>query len=242
MNRGDTDTDQAGFYPPPPKDGDGEDHRALPVKTRISANRGVWQRKRLLAVIVIVLGLLLIAGKFFAFANKVAHLQIPKDPRADAIVVLTGGTERVQQAIHLLGEGHAGRLLISGVHPGTTPKQIAYMTKTDMPLLSCCVDLDRVALNTEGNALETARWMAGNGFSSLILVTSAYHLPRAQTELASVMPGIRMIPYPVYSSELDLKAWYRSPATTRLLIREYSKYTLAGLRVALVRAGKALGL
>ena len=168
---------------------------------------------------------------FIRFADMVASISMPRDIRADAIVVLTGGTERVSHAVRLLEEKRAERLLISGVHPGTTVAQISIMTGSDASLFDCCVDLDRLALNTEGNAIETASWARKHAFSSLLLVTSAYHLPRAQAELQRALPNVRLIPYPVQPSGMDLKSWYREPATIRLLLREYVKYTLASLRI-----------
>ena len=128
------------------------------------------------------------------------------------------------------------RLLISGVHPVTTRKQIARMTSADMPLFDCCVDLDRLALNTAGNATETAAWVRSHDFRSLLLVTSAYHLPRAQVELAEVLPDVKLLSYPVYPAGLDLKSWYLSPRTVLLLMREYVKYTLARLRILVAHA------
>jgi len=99
-----------------------------------------------------------------------------------------------------------------------------------MPLEENSVDLDRVALNTAGNATETASWVQKNGFASLLVVTSAYHLPRAQVELSQVLPDVQLIAYPVFSKDLNLDTWYREPATMRLLMREYVKYILARLR------------
>jgi len=86
-------------------------------------------------------------------------------------------------------------------------------------------------LNTEGNAIETASWAKKHGFTSLLVVTSAYHLPRARVELQGALPKVDLIAYPVYSAGLDLKSWYRHPATIQLLMREYVKYTLASLRI-----------
>jgi len=181
--------------------------------------------------LVCVLILVAVTASFIRFADKVAAISMPDDIRADAIVVLTGGTERVSHAIRLLEENRADRLLISGVHPGTTVAQISTMTGSDKSLFECCVDLDRLALNTEGNAIETASWARKHAFSSLLLVTSAYHLPRAEAELQGALPDVRLIPYPVQPSGMDLKNWYRQPATIRLLMREYVKYTLASLRI-----------
>ncbi|WP_417687385.1 YdcF family protein [Roseibium sp.] len=184
---------------------------------------------------IFALGFVGLSVSFLNFAGTVGASSAPDDPRADAIVVLTGGTERVERAVALLVEGRASRLLISGVHPGTTQQQIATMTSGDLPLFECCVDLDRVALNTTGNALETASWVQEHGFRSLLVVTSAYHLPRASLELAEVLPNVELVPYPVYQPRLDLRSWYRSPKTIRLLLREYVKYTLARLRIVVSR-------
>jgi len=179
--------------------------------------------------------LIVFSGFFGVFAQKVSTANMPLDPRADAIVVLTGGTERISQALTLLDEGRAQRLLISGVHPGTTRDQIVSVTSANRPLFDCCVDLDRIALNTAGNATETANWVAQHGFKTLLVVTSAYHLPRASLELAETLPDVKLVPYPVFSSGLDLSSWYSNRQTMQLLMREYVKYTLARLRIAASR-------
>jgi len=188
-------------------------------------------RKCLACVLGFIVVVGLVIGSFASFAERVATIETPRDPRADAIVVLTGGKERISKAMRLLEKGRAERLLISGVHPGSSARQIAQATSSDLPLFTCCVDLDRAALNTLGNATETASWVAEHEFETLLVVTSAYHLPRAELELAEVLPNVGLLPYPVFSSERDLTAWYSSFDTLKLLMREYVKYTLARLRI-----------
>ncbi|MEJ8474881.1 YdcF family protein [Roseibium algae] len=197
------------------------------------------RRGRFIYVLLVLVPLLVLIPvflSFLSFAHHVGTVSSPDDPRADAIVVLTGGTERVERAVALLSEGRAMRLLISGVHPGTTPEQIASITSAEMPLFDCCVDLDRLAMNTTGNASQTAAWVRSNGFKSLLVVTSAYHIPRALVELGESLPGVLLLPYPVYPSSLDLQSWYLSPKTSLLLMREYVKYTLARLRIFVTHA------
>jgi len=210
------------------------------VLFRGSAKRRAFRFKGLLwGVLLGFAGILIVfAGFFGVFAQKVSTANMPVDPRADAIVVLTGGTERISQALTLLDEGRARRLLISGVHPGTTRDQIVSVTSANRPLFDCCVDLDRIALNTAGNAAETAHWVSRHGFETLLVVTSAYHLPRARLELADTLPDVELVPYPVFSSGLDLSSWYSNRQTMQLLMREYVKYTLARLRIA---ANRLLG-
>ncbi|WP_417711306.1 YdcF family protein [Roseibium aggregatum] len=208
-----------------------QDQRAV----RRSTTRGDIRKKRFgLRVLFVAVVTALVAGtagQFAMFAQKVANARVPATANADAIVVLTGGHARVNEAVRLLEEGRANRLLISGVHPGTTREQLAAVTASNMPLETNSVDLDRVALNTAGNAVETANWVRKNGFSSLLVVTSAYHLPRAKVELAGALPDVSLIAYPVFSKDLKLDHWYREPATMRLLMREYVKYILARLRI-----------
>ncbi len=98
-------------------------------------------------------------------------------------------------------------------------------------LLSCCVDLDYSALNTYGNAVQARRWAVEHGFQSLIVVTSAYHMPRALAELAHQLPDARLIPFPVVSDRLRIEPWWSSGDTTRLVLSEYLKYLAAKVRM-----------
>ncbi|MEM8701815.1 MAG: YdcF family protein [Pseudomonadota bacterium] len=201
---------------------------------RSRSTTGGGRKKRFGLRIAFVAVLLALAGgtlgQFLYFAHQISTATVPNAANADAIVVLTGGQARVSEALRLLEEGHADRLLISGVHPGTTREQLAAVTSSNMPLEKASVDLDRVALNTAGNATETAVWVQKNGFNSLLVVTSAYHIPRAKAELSDVLPDVDLIAYPVFAKDLELDTWYRKPATIRLLMREYVKYILARLR------------
>jgi uncharacterized SAM-binding protein YcdF (DUF218 family) len=56
-------------------------------------------------------------------------------------------------------------------------------------VMECCVTLGFAALDTRGNARETAHWMAQNRFTSLRLVTSDWHMRRTALELSRQLPG-----------------------------------------------------
>ena len=102
---------------------------------------------------------------------------------------------------------------------------------------SCCVDLDRSAVNTRSNAAETRRWARERGFKSLIVVTSNYHMPRAIVELSHAMPDIELIPFAVVGDKWRDEPWWTSGATLRLLLSEYVKYVAAEVRVRLADVG-----
>ena len=100
-------------------------------------------------------GILLLGGGFGWFVSRIANDEITLDRNADGIVVLTGAAARIPDAIELLATDHGKRLLITGVHRATSASEIAKLTPLYSKYFTCCVDLDRSALNTFGNALES---------------------------------------------------------------------------------------
>jgi uncharacterized SAM-binding protein YcdF (DUF218 family) len=178
---------------------------------------------------------------FAGFAWLVPSEQVILDRNADGIVVLTGGTSRVNDALELLASGRGKRLLITGVNAGTTTGDIAHEVLNYDRWLSCCVDLDYSALNTLGNAVQTRRWALDHGFRSLIVVTSAYHMPRALAELAHQLPDAALVPYPVVSDRLRVEPWWSNGDTAKLVLSEYLKFLFAKVRMRFDSANAADG-
>ena len=190
------------------------------------ARRGHSGGSRALRFVAAGLGLLGIAflagfGIFLASLDRLEHS--PPAP-TDGIVALTGGSQRIGDAIDLLAQGFARRLLITGVNERTSRDEIARLKPEKRQLVDCCVDLDYRARNTIGNAHEISHWAQRNNFRSLIVVTSNYHMPRTLAELDHASPEIRKVPFPVVTETVDADAWWHRGATMRLLVSEYAKY------------------
>jgi uncharacterized SAM-binding protein YcdF (DUF218 family) len=170
---------------------------------------------------------LLLAGGFFWFAFTIPVEENTLSRNADGIVVLTGAASRIPDAIELLAAERGKRLLITGVHRATSAKEIARLTPLYSKFFTCCIDLDRSALNTFGNALETKRWAHEHNFGSLIVVTSNWHMPRAMAELAHQLPEVTLIAFPVMSEKVKAEPWWQNVDTARFLFAEYLKYLFA---------------
>jgi uncharacterized SAM-binding protein YcdF (DUF218 family) len=177
-----------------------------------------------------VLATALLFVGFLRFADSVTTLKPPAEPKADAIVVLTGGYQRIDQAVALLEKGAGKRLLISGVHPSTTPGQIRKTTSAPVALFNCCVDIGYDAIDTIGNAQEASNWIHAKGYKSVLVVTNNYHMPRSLAELSYVDAETQFIPYPVVNSDLKTRAWFTDPNALRVMLAEYAKVLLAGAR------------
>lgn len=169
---------------------------------------------------------------FAGFVGKINALAVPSPASADGIVVVTGGSARIEVALQLLEDGAAERLLISGVHDNTDATMLVRRTQTDPALFDCCVDLDHAAMDTAGNAREAARWAQEHDFQSLLVVTSAYHIPRTTREMARLLPGVELIAFPIDPATGDYRASGNQSASwsITLLAREFAKLQFARIR------------
>lgn len=161
---------------------------------------------------------------FTWFVHRI-HQPYDPPPRAEGIVVLTGGADRIQTALRLLEEDHATRLLVSGAGAGVDLADLAHLSGLHAAPLSGRVTLGHAATSTRGNALETAAWVGRYHIHSLIVVTAFYHMPRALTELHRVLTGVTLYPLPVRPP--GLTGADRRMLTLRLEIDEFTKFLIA---------------
>ena len=181
---------------------------------------------RLRLVLAVLALLLLLYGIGFGFF--LAQLPQPYEgaAKADAIVALTGQGGRLGPAVNLLEKGNGQRLLITGVNRLTSKRDLKTVLHGG-DRFDCCVDLGFAALDTRGNAQETARWVREHRYASLIVVTADYHMPRSLVEFADQMPGVRLVAYPVAVDAPNRLSW----DAVKRLNGEYVKYVASLVRV-----------
>jgi uncharacterized SAM-binding protein YcdF (DUF218 family) len=188
---------------------------------------------------LLLLIILVWSAGLVAFAGRIARSTPAREPAvADGVVALTGASDvRITAAMKLLETGKARRMLISGVNQQASRADIRGVAKATRRLYDCCVDLDRQALDTVGNARETAVWARKLHYRSLILVTSDFHMPRAMLEERAALPEVSFIPYPVRSADFDARHWWRSQESARRMVLEYCKYLAILTRESLLSLG-----
>ncbi|MFK7903069.1 MAG: YdcF family protein [Nitratireductor sp.] len=198
------------------------------TKHKKSANaKPFWQSARhlwskLFLIIASICILFLIAGYAYFSAKIPNYNTHALSKKTDGIVVLTGGENRLKTAFTLLDAKVAKRLLISGVHENTSKHTIFKTLGYSNPSSTCCVDIDKVALNTKGNAAEAAKWAKTLNFKSLTIVTSDYHMMRSLFEFRQALPNVELVAHPVNAKKVLPSGQY-----LRTKLREYGKLITA---------------
>jgi uncharacterized SAM-binding protein YcdF (DUF218 family) len=160
---------------------------------------------------------------FSWFLHLATHYKQPEE-RVNAIVVLTGGPDRVEVALRLLAGGAAERLLVSGAGDKTDLAALARRAGLDPTPLEQQITMGHAAHSTRGNALETAAWSREQGIVSVLVVTAWFHMPRALVELRRAMPSLKVLPYPVGQfSAADLAR----PGPAWRVVGEFHKFLAA---------------
>ncbi len=139
--------------------------------------------------------------------------------KTDAVVVLTGGAQRIDRGLQILEAGKAKRMLISGVDRDVKPVELAAEYDRDIKLFDCCIDLGFRSVDTRSNALETARWAARHKVKTLRLVTHDWHMRRARFELDRALPDNITVTNDAVSTKPPLG----------ILFTEYNKYWLRAI-------------
>ena len=172
-----------------------------------------------------------------------SSLTMTADPKAetDAIVVLTGGRLRLEAGLNLLGAGRAQKLFISGVNPHVHRLELMRVNgHADDDDLNRRIAIGHAADNTLGNARETADWMRQQGYRSLRLVTSWYHMQRSLLEFQRAMPQTRIVAEPVFAGH-EGEAWSDWIEVGVLTVSEYDKYLATLVRPEIATIWPRLG-
>ena len=196
------------------------------ARGRTRTRRSPWFR----TIVVLSVGVIAVWGAgLFSFAESIPVRGAESTEETDAIVVLTGGSGRLRTGLDLLLADRADRLFISGVYRGVDVTQLLAILKQRPDEIENRISIGN-AVDTIENAQETALWMRSMDYTSLRLVTAAYHMPRSLLEFQASMPEIEIVPHPVFPDHVKQDYWWAWPGTTALTVTEFNKFILAWLR------------
>ncbi len=157
-------------------------------------------------------------------------LDEPIQSRLEGVVVLTGDHTRIPKAFELMRVRGSDWLIISGAGRGISLTELVNQQGDSAGSIHAVwskIILESNSASTLENGLETARIVHEKKPTSLILVTSDYHMPRAATIFRDLLPEVRLIERPVTSGMFGV--WPYSPRIFRLLWMvglEYWKFRL----------------
>lgn len=146
-------------------------------------------------------------------------------PQADAIVVLGGGVspaghgdlypnlesgaDRVWHAARLFHASKAPLILLTGgsnpEHSATSEAEAMAQFIQDLGVSPEAILLERRSRNTTENVKHSAEILAERGINRILLVTSAYHMPRAKTLFEA--QGLEILPVATDHEVLSRPLW-----------------------------------
>ena len=147
--------------------------------------------------------------------------------RTDAIVVLTGGADRLNEGVRLLSRGYSKWLFVSGVNPDVRKPELMKVAGVEAPEVARFVVLGKRAVDTRGNATESATWLRARGFKTLRLVTANYHMRRSLLEFRRALPNARIVANPVFPKPVNPGPWWRNGRGLSIVAGEFNKYLFA---------------
>lgn len=192
------------------------------------------KRLKFFSLIAILCLILFWLGGFIVFNQYIQSYKIDHTTHTDAVAVLTGGRNRITEAVDIFNAGLADQMIISGVAQNVTLKQLEAQNHTQVTTSHEKIILGNQAKNTVENAIEVRELIRRNNIRSLRLVTSFYHMPRSEQEILAQNPDIKIIAHPVYSQYVSAQ-WWKKPRSFILIASEYNKFIFVYLKNFLIK-------
>jgi uncharacterized SAM-binding protein YcdF (DUF218 family) len=158
----------------------------------------------------------------YIIPNKEEHYKIS----TDAIIVLTGSAGRINYGLSMFCLNPDKKILISGVKNKNFLASIKKLCGYDNAKnIKKNIFLDHQADSTITNAIETKKWVDKHNIKSITVITSDFHIPRAESEFNNIVKDVDIIFMPYQSKKIDVEKWWELN-TLRILLIEYYKYLL----------------
>ena len=177
---------------------------------------------------ILVGGVLLIAIALLA-PGFILDAPQPVPARSDAIVVISGDEQlaRFTEGVNLYKQGFGQYLVFSGAafDNGTSNADVMHDLAVQLGVPASAILEEPQGEDTWGNAIYTRQVLEEHGLQSAILVTSPYHLRRAEVtfDAAYAGSGIQLMVHAAPDSQWRKQSWWQQAETRRLTFTELQK-------------------
>ncbi|HBS46427.1 MAG TPA: YdcF family protein [Paenibacillus sp.] len=164
---------------------------------------------------IIFIGLL-ISGSF---------LSLNQSPRqADAIIILSGGSGRVEKGAELYKAGYAPYIILSNSHESTSASGDMLQTALALGIPKDAIFTENEAESTYQNAEFTLPIMKEHDFQSAIIVSSDFHMRRGKLLFDRVYKKSDIeLTYVGSASGYNAKRWWSDRKSSETTFNEYAK-------------------
>lgn len=173
---------------------------------------------------LLILGFTLWFGGLVWFIEDMPQGTPMPSLKTGAIVVLTGGNNRIFEGLKLLSQNKSKKLLISGVRHGASLKAVVQGSGYNRAVDAKKITLDYKSTTTVENAQNVAKWASRKKVKSIRLVTANYHMRRSLIEFNHYLKGVKIIPHAINPLDPVQKTWCKDYKIFCLYLNEYHKY------------------
>jgi uncharacterized SAM-binding protein YcdF (DUF218 family) len=151
-------------------------------------------------------------ASFLVFRTNLQH--------ADVIIILGGDSERVPYGVKLYKSNYSDKIIVTG-RGAELSKKVAI----DSGIAPKDIILEDKSTNTYENAQFSRNIMLQNNFTSVIVVSSPYHMRRASWLFGRVFKNdnITLLYSPVDNSWFKIEKWWTDERSMQAVFDEYAK-------------------
>lgn len=195
----------------------------------------IWAGAFSIFILLVFIGLRTVGDNLYLFPENPPLPSIPKDT---AIICLAGAKGRIEEAFSLYAKGVGNSLYIIGAGKRSSIQTLVKNHAAQSAELISEPRLQQVRVETESrNTIENAAVVdrilqARPELQSFVLVTSGYHMRRAQFMIENQSHRkVQIIPYVPEKESIGRFNWWTTWLGIQITLMEYLKYLMAVILV-----------
>ena len=195
----------------------------------------MWAGALSIFILLSIVGIKTLGDWLYLFPENPSITSIPKDT---AVICLAGAKGRIEEAFSLYAKGVGTSLYIIGAGKKSSVQTLSKNHAAESLDLISEARLSQVRVETESrNTIENAAVVdrilqARPELKSFVLITSGYHMRRAQFMINNqIHRDVKIIPYTPEKEAIGRANWWGTSLGIQITLMEYFKYLMAVILV-----------